>query len=135
MDQTTFICENCNRVFPIANLHEVEGSSLCQECYDWDTSECECCGGRFLNENIHRNTNVCEDCFDANYVTCCRCGEAIHCDDAETDYHGQYFCSYCFDDEPIERQIMNYGYKPLPIFYGNGNRYFGVELEIDCGGY
>ncbi len=27
-----------------------------------------------------------------------------------------------------------YGYKPEPIFYGDSNRYFGVELEIDEAG-
>ena len=30
--------------------------------------------------------------------------------------------------------IHDYYYKPEPIFYGEGNRYFGVELEIDDGG-
>ena len=27
-----------------------------------------------------------------------------------------------------------YGYKPEVIFYGQGDRFFGVELEIDGGG-
>lgn len=31
-------------------------------------------------------------------------------------------------------QIKNYYYKPVPIFYGTGPRFFGVELEIDEGG-
>ena len=135
MKQKTFICEHCNRVFPIENMYEVENCCFCPECYDWHTTECECCGERFLNENVHRGTNVCEDCFEENYVICCRCGEAVHCDDAESDRHGQYYCSYCFDEIPVERNIMNYSYKPTPIFYGKGNRYFGVELEIDVGGY
>ena len=30
--------------------------------------------------------------------------------------------------------IHDYNYKPEPIFYGDSNRYFGVELEIDDGG-
>ena len=30
--------------------------------------------------------------------------------------------------------IQDYYYKPNPIFYGDGNRYFGVELEIDDAG-
>ena len=30
--------------------------------------------------------------------------------------------------------IRNYSYKPEPIFYGNGKRFLGVELEIDRGG-
>ncbi len=35
----------------------------------------------------------------------------------------------------IERKLIHdYGYKPYPVFYGKGNRFFGVELEIDDGG-
>lgn len=30
--------------------------------------------------------------------------------------------------------IHNYSYKPEPVFYGEGTRYFGVELEIDGAG-
>ena len=30
--------------------------------------------------------------------------------------------------------IHDYSYKPNPIFYGDGNRYFGIELEIDEAG-
>ena len=30
--------------------------------------------------------------------------------------------------------IHEYSYKPEPIFYGDGNRYFGIELEIDGAG-
>lgn len=30
--------------------------------------------------------------------------------------------------------IKSYYYKPEPIFYGSGNLFMGVELEIDKGG-
>lgn len=34
-----------------------------------------------------------------------------------------------------ENQVIhNYDYRPETIFYGDGPRYFGVELEIDKGG-
>lgn len=32
------------------------------------------------------------------------------------------------------RSIHEYGYKPEPIFFGDSDRYFGVELEIDGAG-
>lgn len=32
------------------------------------------------------------------------------------------------------RIIHEYSYRPAPNFYGNGPRFFGVELEIDEGG-
>ena len=42
------------------------------------------------------------------------------------------YCERCFDE--FEDEIEEYGYKPTPIFYGQGKRYFGVELEVDEGG-
>ena len=40
----------------------------------------------------------------------------------------------CYMRHSQKRAIQDYYYKPLPLFYGKGKRYFGVELEIDCGG-
>jgi hypothetical protein len=40
----------------------------------------------------------------------------------------------CYDRCSEERSIKDYGYKPEPIFYGDGNRFFGVELEVDNAG-
>ena len=40
----------------------------------------------------------------------------------------------CYDNVCCGDSIHDYNYKPDPVFYGNGNRYFGVELEIDIGG-
>ena len=33
-----------------------------------------------------------------------------------------------------EKPIKPYNYKPEPLFYGSGNLFYGVELEIDKGG-
>lgn len=47
----------------------------------------------------------------------------------------QYYSDYsCHCRRMDQRTIHDYYYKPEPIFYGNGKRYFGVELEIDDGG-
>ena len=34
----------------------------------------------------------------------------------------------------MDEIIHDYYYKPEPIFYGDGPRYLGVELELDDGG-
>lgn len=59
-------------------------------------------------------------------------------------HHDTDHCWYPLDnDDPycadccstIENSpIHDYYFKPYPIFYGDGPRYFGVELEIDDGG-
>lgn len=42
------------------------------------------------------------------------------------------YCENCYDD--FNDEIEDHDYKPEPIFYGKGNRYLGVELEVDHGG-
>lgn len=43
-------------------------------------------------------------------------------------------CEGCYARATRTRKIQDYYYKPEPIFYGEGCRFFGVELEIDYGG-
>ena len=54
-------------------------------------------------------------------------------DDAYYDDDDVPYCRECYHNHCIG-SIHDYSYKPEPIFYGDGDRYFGVELEIDCGG-
>ena len=43
------------------------------------------------------------------------------------------YCHRCYE-ELSNQAIHPYNYKPTPQFYGDGDRYFGVELEIDMAG-
>lgn len=43
-------------------------------------------------------------------------------------------CYSCYEHRHTSCSIQEYSYKPEPIFHGQGERYFGVELELDCGG-
>ena len=43
-------------------------------------------------------------------------------------------CYDCHTRVSREKAIHDYYYKPIPLFRGDGPRYFGVELEIDSGG-
>ncbi|MEE1198444.1 MAG: hypothetical protein U0K54_04785 [Acutalibacteraceae bacterium] len=40
----------------------------------------------------------------------------------------------CYEGSRTHDYIEDYYYKPEPIFYGSGNRFFGVELETDEAG-
>ncbi len=51
-------------------------------------------------------------------------------DDDDDDYP---YCSECYH-KITNRAIKNYSYKPETIFYGEGNLFYGIELEIDKGG-
>lgn len=104
----------------------------CQDCLDDTTCLCDHCGRRIWNDDNAGNSErpLCDDCYEDYYTTCEECGRIIHCDDAEYDDYENSYCCNCYN----ESSIHDYSYKPSPIFYGDGNRYFGVELEIDVGG-
>lgn len=80
---------------------------------------------------------LCQHCYDNYYTTCESCGCTLDYDDAyyldnDTDYP---YCRHCYQQRCSSEYIHDYGFKPDPIFYGKGTRYFGVELEIDGGGH
>ena len=79
---------------------------------------------------------LCHCCREDYYTTCDRCGALLFQEDAHNISDGvdEALCDTCYDAWDDERVIQDYCYKPLPIFYGKGPRYFGVELEIDQGG-
>ena len=76
--------------------------------------------------------DYCPRCLDAITAVCHICGARIplihNHGSAETP-----LCEACLRGHN-HAGIRDYCYKPHPIFYGKGPRFFGVELEIDCGG-
>lgn len=74
---------------------------------------------------------LCRACYEENYTRCEHCDALIHNDDAYS-YDDGYYCSECYHNKC--KNIHEYSYKPNPIFYGDGSRYFGIELEIDHAG-
>ena len=131
-------CEICGHSYPLSELTEVDGVLLCAECFRTETVVCERCGTRIFTEDSERyeDTPLCENCYDRYYTTCVDCGRTIHQDDAyyidENDYDPR--CHACHCRRADHRVIHDYYYKPEPIIYGKGKRYFGVELEIDGAG-
>ena len=66
---------------------------------------------------------------------CSECGRIIHREDAYyEDGDDEPMCYRCYEDSQEHGYIEDYFYKPKPIFYGKGKRFFGVELEVDNGG-
>ena len=101
---------------------------------------CHVCGERVWTDDNAGNsdTPLCERCYDRYYTNCVRCGELLHNDEAYYDRDDpdeeEPLCHACYTRTAGERAIQDYCYKPEPIFYGDGPRFFGVELEIDGAG-
>ena len=132
MDEQT--CIHCGCVLSDEDARVFDGEYYCEECLETLTVLCECCGKRILREDNEGNDDMilCSSCYTNHYVACERCGRLIPLDEAcYADDDEEYpYCSECVPSE----SIYAYRYKPDPVFYGEDNLYFGVELEVDEGG-
>ena len=101
---------------------------------------CHVCGERVWTDDNAGNsdTPLCERCYDRYYINCVRCGELLHNDEAYYDRNDpdeeEPLCHACYARTAGDQPIQDYCYKPEPVFYGDGPRFFGVELEIDGAG-
>ena len=138
MPDDTFICAHCGMIHSVEERTVFDGQTLCPNCLSEHTALCSHCGTRvwvFDNAGTE-DTPLCQHCYDNYYESCTRCGALIRRDDAYYEDNDEDeddpLCHHCYC--AIKRSIQNYYYKPSPIFYGEGNRFFGVELEIDGAG-
>ncbi len=126
-------CSICGKA--TENLTEFDGKMLCDDCLRSETMFCDYCGVRiWADDNAGDDGHVlCQRCFEDHYTCCTHCDRVIHRSDAYYDDDEPY-CHHCYTNHCDTRPIHDYYYKPDPIFYGKGNRFFGVELEVDDAG-
>ncbi len=133
-----FTCDHCGEEYPKKVLNALGEDLLCNDCIAETTVVCTHCGTRIYLDDDHgdNNTPLCQHCYDRYYTTCVECDRVILLDDAyyASDDDDDPRCYSCHCRHRDNRYIRDYYYKPEPIFYGEGNRYFGVELEVDDGG-
>lgn len=133
-------CVNCGDEINESEICIFNEEIYCESCLYEETVVCDRCGTRILNEYDYGDDNIClcQECYHSYYVRCDSCDRIIHMDNAyyleDDEYDESPYCSYCYEREESTVYLHDYCYKPDPIFRGNGNRYFGVELEIDGGG-
>ena len=134
----TFICSRCGAEHPVPERIIFGGYEMCQNCYDTETCVCDRCGDRIWAEDScgDEDHTLCRHCEDNYYDRCSDCGRLVEQDSlyflSEDDTDG--YCNECYEHRLREGGVHGYCYKPEPIFYGDGPRYLGVELEIDRGG-
>lgn len=133
----TFICDHCRREHPHAELRIFDGKHLCVSCLDELTVLCHHCGERIWRDNDFGEDGIplCESCRDNYYSYCRFCGQLVPNNELfylANDDEG--CCEQCYCSHAPSQGVQSYYYKPAPVFYGEGDRFFGVELEIDEGG-
>lgn len=130
-------CSICGVVHEENKLFEFGGKKLCPSCLSRETIVCSHCGERIWSVDNHGTMSMplCKDCYEEHYTSCVECGRIIRREDAYyEDGSDDPLCYRCYEDNRGHDYIEDYFYKPEPIFYGSGNRFFGVELEVDNGG-
>ena len=129
----TIICSICGNEIPEGECTTFHGQTLCPGCLHTHTVVCRYCGQRVWDEDIHYDEGqpICPSCFAEHFLTCEGCGGTIHEHEARylDDDEDAPYCSSCYEELEDRVAIHDYSYKPEPIFWGQGPRYFGVELE------
>ncbi len=133
-----FVCTECGEEFRREELTAFEGAALCSSCLEHVTTVCRCCGVRIWRSDAI-DEDLCQSCYDDDYTRCSDCGSVINYDDAyytsdDESEHDYPYCYRCYHNHENNTSIHDYYYKPAPIFYGDNKLYYGVELEVDCGG-
>lgn len=135
-EQQPVICSECGAVLTEQTSSVIDGEIYCPDCMERLTTTCDCCGRRILRCDAESDGCImlCRHCYEYSYTRCEGCGCIVSNDEANyVDGDDYPYCDECYrkiEEEPIK----SYGYKPEPIFYGSGNLFYGVELEIDKGG-
>ena len=136
-NENVLYCSHCGAsIDESEDFETINGQVVCTDCVERYTTTCDRCGETIWSDDSYGDeyTNLCSSCYHDHYVRCCCCDILLHEDDV-FNLDGYDYCSDCYHDEVDKnRSIHDYGYKPEPIFYGESNRYFGVELEVDGAG-
>ena len=131
-------CSACGEELEASEVKWLADRPLCPDCFEELTVACSRCGERIWVEDNAGDTGtyLCQDCYDQHYTTCDECGRVIHLDEAYyEDFDNDHpLCWTCYSRIQQDTGVHNYYFKPAPIFYGQGPRYFGLELEVDLGG-
>jgi len=127
-------CSHCGCVLEDGEALLFHEDTYCESCLQELTVLCHHCGKRIYRHD-HEGTSdmpLCNQCYTRYYTHCERCGMLLLEEDAyyESEDDDTPYCYHCHQDN---KTIHNYYYKPEPIFYGSGPRYFGVELEVEGG--
>lgn len=134
MNEEKIYCTHCGEIIEGDDYDAISGEPVCEDCVDSFTTVCDRCEEIVRDDDVHsdENTCLCHHCFENYYIRCEECDSIVHNDDAY-EYDG-YYCHECYHNIRRNTSIHEYGCKSEPIFYGDSNRYFGVELEIDGAG-
>jgi len=118
-----------NRFTQILRLDNLWRCTSCAEDYyranggEVNFMYCEHCDSTVHrgSTGTYRGDAYCNRCINSNVFECDECG----CERWDSDDHE------CYDSERDSTVIHSWGYKPNPIFFGQGTYHMGFELEVE----
>ena len=143
-----FVCAECGEVKPCEESNEVDNELICDSCIDENYVWCEHeeVYTRYDNSVCAANGEYYTEQFADNHMSSCTgCDQYFMWDDmVEARDTGDMYCHECAEDElyqdcdgdwyeSIEETgtIKEYSYKPEPNFHGTGEKFIGMEWEVD----
>lgn len=146
-------CRICGCIIKDDNIAMINHLIYCKHCANVISKECSKCGIRIMNSDVvYTYTSrdgsriiLCETCRNTEeYRNDVRLGASSVYDDT-IEYEEEYdeedeeeYDEESCRDRSDNRGILNYGYKPNPIFYATSkevrkkkNLYLGIELEVE----
>ena len=128
------LCTCCGEIITNNYYATINDEPICDDCIDEECGRCESCDELFYNSDLYGQDYdrcLCEYCMNEYYTHCDNCDDLISRENAY-ELDDSYYCSRCYHEKT--HVIHSYSHKPTAIFYGEGKRFLGVELEIDRGG-
>ena len=143
-----FVCAECGGVKPSEESTSVDDELICDSCIDEEYVWCEHeeVYTRYDNSICAANGEYYTEQFADNHMSSCTgCVQYFMWDDmVEARDTGDMYCHECAEDElyqdcdgdwyeSIEETgvINDYNYKPEPNFHGTGEKFIGMEWEVD----
>ncbi len=129
-------CQTCKLLLHITASYTVNATNYCEECYHASFRQCHGCHTTYAMGEMTLDSvgqYMCGSCAPS-HVRCTTSGAWLRIEEAIL-YNGNY---YQRDNVPVRHKINRHSFKPTPKFHGKKNAdslFFGVELEIEGGGY
>lgn len=131
------VCSKCGKTFNQSELIYIDAAEIyvCDDCLDNYFTKCTNCGEyHYSSSMIHDDYSAyCSNCYD-EFLTCDDCGRITHRDNINyCENTDEYYCDECYPSHCVNENLHDYNYMPSLNFKGDGNLYFGTEIEIDYG--
>jgi len=144
-----YVCEDCSSTYVECErcddvVHENNSSTVCysgrdrtwcDDCTESYAERCDDCHDLSSNDDMYRSSDgqdICSSCrYSGDWYICDDCGDLVNCDEVcSREDSDESYCTRCWRNQ-TPKVIREYSYKPTPEFFGKGDMFFGIELEVE----